>query len=112
MIRKNSKYPIIYLYSEDCTPKKFVDIAKKMFDKVIPFRDITSNKKYKSYYERFNTLKTANYIHAYKLKEFDKVAIIESDLVIKSNHIDSIFNLECPSAYIYWNNVEKVTKQR
>ena len=105
MLRKNTKNDIIYLYSINDTPREFIKIMKKMCNKVIGYDDlgITYNiKEYKSQYTHFNTLRTCNFIYAYKLLEYSKICIIESDLIILKN-IDDIFELKTPSILTYYN---------
>ena len=48
----------------------------------------------------FNLLRVCDFIFAYKLIEYEKICIVESDLVIMNN-IDSIFNLNSPSIRFY-----------
>ena len=106
MLKNNTKYDIIYLYSINDTPQKFVDIMKKYCTKVIPFDDngITYNiqQKFKSFYNHFNTLRTCNFLFAYKLIEYKKICIIESDILILQN-LDDIFTLKTPSLFTYFN---------
>lgn len=105
MIRKNSIYDIIYLYSINDTPQLFIDVMKKYCTKVIPYDDnnVTYNiKNFKSLYEHFNTLRTCNFLYAYKLIEYKKLCIIESDMIILNN-IDDIFNLKTPSVLTFYD---------
>jgi hypothetical protein len=105
MIRDNSKYDIVYLYSINDTPKYFVDIMNKYCTKTISFDDkgITYDiPNFKSIYQHFNTLRTCNFIFAYKLIEYNKICIIESDMIILKN-IDDIFDLKTPSVLTYYN---------
>lgn len=105
MLKDNTKYDIIYLYSINDTPQKFVDTMKKYCTKVIPFDDkgITYDiKNFKSYYYHFNTLRTCDFLFAYKLIEYKKICIIESDIVILQN-IDDIFTLKTPSLLTYFD---------
>jgi alpha-N-acetylglucosamine transferase len=105
MIRKNTIHDIIYLYSINDTPIKFVNIMKEYCTNVIPFDDngITYNiKNFKSLYQHFNTLRTCNFIYAYQLTQYKKICIIESDMIILKN-IDDIFKLKCPCVLTYYN---------
>lgn len=105
MLKDNSKYDIIYMYSINDTPKYFVDIMKKYCTKTIPFDDngITYNiTNFKSLYKHFNTLRTCNFLFAYQLIEYDKVCVIESDMIILRN-IDDIFDLNVPAVMSYYN---------
>jgi alpha-N-acetylglucosamine transferase len=105
-LKKNTNNDIIYLYSINDTPDKFIKIINKLDIKMIPYDDnnITFNVKFNSVYEHFNILRTCNFIFAYKLLEYKKVCIIESDMIILGN-IDSIFNLKTPSMLVYSDNI-------
>ena len=102
MLNKYSSQNIIYMYSETDTPKEFVEQIKPFVYKTVGFDDdgITYNVKFTSKYASFNTLRTCDFIFAYNLTDYENVCIIESDLVIMEN-IDSIFNLNKPSALCY-----------
>jgi hypothetical protein len=103
MLRENSKYDIVYLYSINDTPQEFVDIIKQLNVITKPYDDknITFEiNNFKSIYKHFNTLRTCNYLFALNLIEYTKICIIESDLVIMKN-IDNIFDLECPAILYY-----------
>jgi alpha-N-acetylglucosamine transferase len=106
MIRDNSKYDIVYLYSINDTPPSFINIMKKYSTKTIPFDDkgITYDiKNFKSLYQHFNTLRTCNFLFAYQLTEYKKICIIESDMIILQN-IDDIFELKTPSVLTYYDH--------
>jgi alpha-N-acetylglucosamine transferase len=78
---------------------------KKYCKETIPFDDngITYNiKNFKSLYQHFNTLRTCNFLYAYKLLQYKKVCIIESDMIILKN-IDDIFELKTPSVMAYYD---------
>lgn len=105
MLKNNTKYDIVYLYSINDTPQIFVDTMKKYCTKVIPFDDkgITYEiDKFKSIYSHFNTLRTCDFLFAYKLIEYKKICIIESDIIILKN-MDDIFTLKTPSVLTYYN---------
>lgn len=105
MLKNNSKNDIIYLYSQNDTPNYFVDTMKNYCKETIPYDDneITYNiKKFKSLYEHFNTLRTCNFLYAYKLIQYKKICIIESDMIILKN-IDDIFELKTPSVMAYYD---------
>lgn len=94
---------IVYMYSENDTPASFVHEIRPFVNKTVGFNDngITFNvPEFTSAYSSFNTLRTCNYIFAYNLTEYDKVCIVESDLVIMGN-IDSVFKLRAPSILSY-----------
>ena len=106
-LKKNTKNDIIYFYSINDTPPKFIKIIKKYCTHVIPYDDLNitfgnqdSLKLFPSGYILFNTLRTCNFIFAYKLIEYSKICIIESDMIIREN-IDDIFNLNIPSILIF-----------
>ena len=105
-LKKNTKNDILYLYSINDTPPKYIEIIKKYCTKVIPYDDngITYNieQNYQSVYQHFNTLRTCNFMFAYKLIEYKKICLLESDMIILKN-IDDIFDLKAPSVYFYKN---------
>lgn len=104
-LRKCTKYDIIYMYSVNDTPDKFIKIIKK-YCTIIPYNDdnITYNiTDFKSSYTNFNTLRTCNFLFVYQLIKYEKICIIESDMIILKN-IDNIFNLNTPSILTYYNN--------
>ena len=103
MLRKYTTNDILYLYSATDTPKYFVDAVRPFVTEVIPYDDtgITYNVKFESGYTNFNTLRTCNFIFAYNLEKYEKVCIIESDMVIMNN-IDSIFELNSPAVLSYY----------
>jgi hypothetical protein len=100
-LKKYTKYDIVYLYSINDTPTIFVNIFKNICNKVVSYddNDITYNIKFNSSYKHFNILRTSNYLFAYKLTEYKKICIIESDMIVLKN-IDNIFNLNTPSILI------------
>lgn len=105
MIRNNSKYDIVYMYSINDTPQYFIDIMKKYCNHVIPYDDnnVTYNiKNFTSLYLHFNTLRTCNFLFAYKLIQYKKVCVIESDMIIMNN-IDDIFMLKAPAVLTYYD---------
>jgi len=100
-LKNNSKTAdIIYMYSTSDTPQFFIDTMTKYCTHVRPYNDngITYNPigDFKSYYTHFNTLRTCNFMFAYKLVEYEKICIIESDTIITKN-VDDIFDLNTPS---------------
>jgi hypothetical protein len=103
MLKQNTKNDIIYLYSECDTPIDFVKIINDLNVITIGYNDdnITYNvDKFKSVYSHFNALRSCNYMFAFKLIKYEKICIIESDMIIMKN-IDSIFELNCPSILYY-----------
>lgn len=103
MLKNYTSQNIIYMYSEVDTPQTFVQQITPFVYKTIGFNDtgITYNISFESKYTSFNTLRTCDFIFAYKyLTDYKKVCIIESDLVIMGN-IDSIFELNTPSIICY-----------
>jgi hypothetical protein len=104
MLRQYTTQDIIYLYSATDTPESFVDAVRPMVTDAIPFDDrkITFDVDFASGYANFNTLRTCNFIFAYKLIQYDLVCIIESDMVIMKP-IDDIFDLQAPAVLTYYN---------
>ena len=102
MLRKYTKHDILYLYSVNDTPPSFVEAVRPLVDSVIPYDDkgITYDVKFESGYSNFNTLRTCNFIFAYTLEKYEKVCIIESDMVIMGN-LDSVFKLNSPAVLTY-----------
>jgi lipopolysaccharide biosynthesis glycosyltransferase len=102
MLRQYTRNDIVYLYSVNDTPAAFVEAVRPLVTSVVPYDDrgITYDVSFKSGYTNFNTLRTCNFIFAYTLDKYDKVCIIESDMVIMRN-IDSIFGLRAPAALTY-----------
>jgi alpha-N-acetylglucosamine transferase len=106
MLKNNSSQDIIYLYSINDTPVEFVNIIKNYCDKTIPYDDknITYQiNNFDSHYKHFNTLRTCNFIFSYKLEQYEKICIIESDMVILKN-IDEIFDLDSPATFLYYKS--------
>ena len=103
MMRKYTTNDILYLYSATDTPESFVEAVRPFVTEVIPYDDtgITYNVKFESGYTNFNTLRTCNFIFAYNLEKYEKICIIESDMVIM-NSIDSIFELNSPAVLSYY----------
>lgn len=115
MLQKYTRNNIVYMYSEIDTPISFVNAISPFVYRTQGFNDsgITYNVSFESKYTSFNTLRTCDFIFAYTLTEYEKICIIESDLVIMSN-IDSIFNLNSPSILCYRcgdRNLNKNVKQ-
>ena len=104
MLRQYTTQDIIYLYSATDTPESFVEAVRPMVTEAIPFDDrkITFDVDFASGYANFNTLRTCNFIFAYKLIQYDLVCIIESDMVIMKP-IDDIFDLRAPAVLTYYN---------
>jgi len=102
MLRQYTRNDIVYLYSVNDTPPAFVEAVRPLVTEVVSYDDrgITYDVTFKSGYTNFNTLRTCNFIFAYTLEKYDKVCIIESDMVIMRN-IDSVFGLRAPAALTY-----------
>ena len=103
MLRHYTNYDILYLYSKDDTPETFVKAVAPLVSHTIPYDDkgITYDVNFVSQYTNFNTLRTCNFIFAYMLTNYDKICIIESDMVIMKN-MGSIFSLRSPAALTYY----------
>jgi hypothetical protein len=105
-LRKYTDHDIIYLYSVNDTPASFVTIMEKYCTYIVPYDDnnITYNIKFNSIYSHFNILRTCNFIFAYKLVQYQKICILESDMIIMQN-MDDIFDLRTPSMLVYRDNI-------
>jgi hypothetical protein len=112
MLRKYTKNDILYLYSVNDTPPSFVEAVRPLVDEVIPYDDkgITFDVNFESGYSSFNTLRTCNFIFAYTLEKYEKVCIIESDMVIMGN-MDSVFKLNSPAVLTYYLGLKGQEKQ-
>ena len=93
MLRQYTRNDILYLYSVNDTPPAFVEAIGPLVTSTIPYDDrkITYDVSFKSEYTNFNTLRTCNFIFAYTLEKYNKICIIESDMVIMKN-LDPILN--------------------
>jgi hypothetical protein len=89
-----------------------VDAVRPLVDEVIPYDDkgITFDVNFESGYSSFNTLRTCNFIFAYTLEKYEKVCIIESDMVIMGN-MDSVFKLNSPAVLTYYLGAKGQEKQ-
>jgi hypothetical protein len=113
MLRSKTNYDIIYMYSIMDTPMFFIDSIQNLNHNItcigIDDNNVTffnADKKesqFKSGYDKFNTLRTCNFLFAYNLTQYDKICIVESDLIIMGN-IDDIFNEPAP-AIVYYNKL-------
>jgi lipopolysaccharide biosynthesis glycosyltransferase len=103
MLRNHTRNDILYLYSVNDTPTSFVEAVRPFVTEVVPYDDsqITYDVDFASGYSNFNTLRTCNFMFAYKLENYDKVCIIESDMVIMKN-LDAIFKLKAPAVLTYY----------
>lgn len=102
-LRKYTKNDILYFYSINDTPKKYLKIFEKICTKVIPYddKDITYNIKFSSSYKRnFNPLRTCNFIFAYKLEQYKKICIMESDIIV-NRKCDDVFKLNAPAILVF-----------
>jgi hypothetical protein len=109
MLKENTKYDIVYLYSINDTPKEFVNKIELINVKTLSYDDknITYDiQNFKSIYKHFNKLRTCNYLFALQLVNYKKICIIESDMVIMKN-IDDIFKLKDP-AILYYPEKSKI----
>ena len=103
MLRQYTRNDILYLYSVNDTPPAFVEAIGPLVTATIPYDDrkITYDVSFKSEYTNFNTLRTCNFIFAYTLEKYNKICIIESDMVIMKN-LDPIFELKAPAVLTYY----------
>ena len=103
MLKKYTTYDIVYMYSSVDTPKEYVRAVRMLGGiHTRPFNDrgVTYEISYPSAYPSFNTLRTCDFIFAYKLTQYTKICIIESDMVILQN-IDDIFTMNSPAIVVY-----------
>jgi len=101
---------IIYMYSITDTPDIFIEEVGKIATHVIGYDDssTTYNAVAPTHYTQFSAIRTCNFIYAYTLTQYDKICIVESDLIITKN-IDNIFLLNTPSVSYFFNNgIKKV----
>jgi hypothetical protein len=105
-LKKCTKNDMVWLYSINDTPEIFVEIIKHYCNHVIPYDDkyITYDINYSSFYKHFNLLRVCNFIFAYKLIQYMKICVIETDMIIMDN-IDDIFNLNMPCILIHKPNI-------
>lgn len=107
-LRSYTKKDIVYLYSVNDTPDNFIECVKNLKLNIITKgyndKNITFNidKKFKSSYNHFNTLRTCNFMFAYLLTEYKKICILESDMIIMSD-INKVFGLKFPSVFYTMN---------
>lgn len=117
MLRSKTNYDIIYMYSIMDTPMVFIVSVQQLNKNIkcvgIDDNDVTffnADKKesqFKSGYDKFNTLRTCNFLFAYNLTQYDKICILESDLVLMGN-IDDIFNENSPSIVYYHKSTNTI----
>lgn len=108
-LKKFTKYEILYMYSINDTPIEYIKIIEKFNILCIKYDDtnITYNiTNFSSQYTRFNTLRTCNFMFAYNLIKYNKICIIECDMIITKN-IDNIFDLNFPSILYYNKDITK-----
>jgi hypothetical protein len=107
MLKSITKYDIIYLYSIIDTPRIFLKLIKNLGVKTFGFDDsiiVEKTKKFSSVYSHFNTLRTCCFIYSNLLTSYDKICLVESDIIFYKG-FDDIFNLKTPSVSIYSSNI-------
>lgn len=115
-LQKCTKHDIIYMFSETDTPRSFIKAINNLNKgiKLIGIKDKETTFKaaenFKSSYERFNTIRTCNFMYAFKLKQYSKICTLESDMYIREN-IDDIFDLQEPAVLNTWTIERKPTKE-
>jgi len=102
MLKDFTKNDIVYMYSSTDTPQIYVDIIHSLDIITIPYNDnkITYNVEFNSHYTHFNLLRICNFIFALTLIQYEKICIVESDMIITQN-IDEIFDFKCPAILYY-----------
>lgn len=112
MLKSISNYDIVYMYSQVDTPNKFYEIISSMNVKTIGFDDsyiIEEAKKFKSVYEHFNTLRTCCFVYSNILTQYDKICIVESDIIFYKG-FENVFKLNTPACFIYQGETKLLTK--
>jgi alpha-N-acetylglucosamine transferase len=91
------------MYSINDTADFIIKTMEKFVDKLYPIDDngITFNVDTKSVYKRYQVIRLCNYTFAYKLTEYEKICVLDSDLIIMKN-IDELFELNAPAG-LYLN---------
>lgn len=112
MLRSKTNYDIIYMYSIMDTPLFFINTIQELHlnikcigiddNNVTFFNADKKESQFKSGYDKFNTLRTCNFLFAYNFTQYNKICIVESDLIIMEGNIDDIFNENEPSI-VYYN---------
>lgn len=100
---KTDDQDIVYMYSIIDTPSIFIFVMEKMNIKLRGFDDtylIELSKKFVSVYERFNTIRTCSFIYANALIEYNKICIVESDIVFFKG-FETIFKYKTPAVKFY-----------
>jgi alpha-N-acetylglucosamine transferase len=103
-LRMYTKRDIIYMYSIHDTPTSFINSVKKLKINVIVYgyneNNILSLNKNQTnnplYEDRFKVIRTCNFIFAYELIKYNKICILESDMIVMKN-IDDVFDLKSTS---------------
>lgn len=111
MLQSISKqHDIVYLYNANDTPEIYAKTMKKMGVKVKPYNDEIISKSadaFKSTYTHFNILKVCNFIYAYLLEEYDRVCVVESDMIFLDG-FEKVFDLQCPAILYLGHNETKI----
>jgi hypothetical protein len=86
------------MYSINDTADFIIKTMEKFVDKLYPIDDngITFDVDTKSVYKRYQVIRLCNYTFAYKLTEYEKICVLDSDLIIMKN-IDELFELNAPA---------------
>lgn len=103
MLKSISNYDIIYMYSIIDTPDIFVKTIKKMGVKTLSYDDTViyeKSIKFNSFYKHFNLLRISCFVYANLLVEYEKVCIVESDIILYEG-FESVFDLKIPSAHFH-----------
>ena len=112
MLKSISNHDIIYMYSSIDTPEIFVKTIKNMGIKTKSFNDSILFKKsqaFTSFYKQFNLLRICCFIYANTLIQYDKICIVESDILL-SKGFNNVFDLKVPSVYFHNDNINVATK--
>lgn len=90
---------IVYFYSINDTPDSFLKVIEPFDVKLISFDDkkiIDASLKFNSVYQHFNTLRTCCFVYLNQLTEYNKVCLVESDIILYPKFIN-VFKLNCPA---------------
>ena len=101
-LRDQTAQDTIYLYSVNDTPASFIEAVRPFVTEALPYDDrlITFGVSFDSHYSHFNMIRGCNYIFAHQLTQYQKICIIESDMIFMTN-LDEIFLLNSPAMLCY-----------
>lgn len=98
-LKKITNHDLIYFYSISDTPSDYITTIFPLVTQAIGYTDIiTANNQFRTNkkYDNYDIFRRCNYIHAYQLIDYNKVCIIENNL-LPMGSMDSIFKLNAPA---------------